>query len=173
MKGAAFILVFLVMSISGDAQSISSSIQNLHPQFKYKNQPISPEALLPFLPGMEGDDTIRPWVISLKDSVYTMKVDTGAIGWYSCAYDCGSFDPCYIGYKIIQEIKDERLVLWVYWNGGGTLTFPYIFILSLRDDKIIRVGNFLAEPTWKNPNQTIEIKGNKIINGEIHYTIPN
>ena len=172
----ASLLIFSSIKNKAFSQETEFKVKRSGSSFTYNGKRITPEALLPFIPGMESDDTIRPWIINLKDSIFKreVKLDTNNLntGWASCEIDYDSFQPGYIAYKVIGRTKQGDFVLLVYQNGGGTLTFPYVYIVKLEGDKIIRTGNFSAEPLYQYPDEPIEIRGNEIINGKIHYTIP-
>jgi hypothetical protein len=89
--------------------------------FFYHSKPITPEAILPFLPGMDAGDTVRPAFINLKDSVYRREVvtDTTRKGWFRCNIDYRANETGFIDYKIIGHTRDNKFVLLVYWNGGN------------------------------------------------------
>lgn len=172
---SAFLLIGLILSAHSYSQGAQFIVKKSNATFTYNNKLIRPETILPFLPDMESDDTIRPWVVNLKDSSNKREAKLDTISNTSAfAYiDYGGFQQGYISYKVVAKTNDNKFIVLVYWNGGGTLTFPFVFVFRVTDEKLYRLGNFLAEPLYINPDETIEVKGNEIINGEIHYTIPN
>ena len=156
-----YFAVFILMVGVSSAFSQTSS-------FSYKGKPISPEALKPFLPGMESGDTIRPQSVNLNDFKREVVVDTfkGEI-FYRCYLE---YDDV-IFYSLFQKISGDRFIVKVY-SRGGTLTIPYVFVLKVLGDKLVKVGWFTAEPLYKNPQTTLSIKDNVITNGSIRYKIP-
>jgi hypothetical protein len=155
-----FVVFVLVVGVSSAFSQTSS--------FSYKGKPISPEALKPFLPGMESGDTIRPQSVNLGDFKREVVVDTfkGEI-FYRCYVEYGEI----ISYKVFQKISGDRFVVRAY-STGGTLTMPYVFIFKIVGDELVKVGWFIAEPLYKNPQTTLRIKGGVITNGSIRYKIP-
>lgn len=137
--------------------------------FTYSGLPISPLALLPFLPGMDAGDTIRPWVIKLQGRIDSNDIDTSG-GYYRTWIQQDGYEEM-IAYKIVGKTDDNKFVLDVRYNEGGTLTFPYIFVFKLVGDELIKVVLFDAVPAYLQP-ATITLKGNKILTGKFVYTIP-
>lgn len=137
--------------------------------FSYKGKPVSPEALKPFLPGMESGDTIRPQSVNLGDFKREVVIDTfKGETIYRCYLEYGEI----ISYKAFQKISGDRFIVKVYYSTGGTLTIPFVFVLKVVEDKLVKVGWFTAEPLYKNPQTTLSIKDNVITNGSIRYKIP-
>lgn len=124
--------------------------------FTYNGLPVSPLALYPFLPGMEVGDTIRPMVIKLQGKLDSVDIDTFD-GYLITRIEQDGYQES-IAYKIVGKTDDNKFVLDVRYNGGGTITFPYIFVFKIVADELVKVALFDAVPAYLQP-ANITLKG--------------
>jgi len=162
--GNAPVLILLLIATGLFAQS--------DVPLNYRNKPLTPEALKPFFPDME--DSSGKQVVDLN-APFTRPVvqDTGlwlhsrSEKWYSVNLADGDFSG-FVKYLVLAKVKDKYIVL-AYLNWGGTFTQGLVFFLTLKDDKLYKVGGF------ETPNVRdfdITIKGDEVIYRSRHYRVP-
>lgn len=153
------------------AQNMEFTVKKPLAGFVYNGKPVSPEALIPFLPDLERGDTVLLGRVNLKEleSKSRLMIDTiGSQIRYRSYYNGGS-----IAYQIAASISKNRYVLKVYESGGGSFTMPYVFIVKVEGNDLVKIGYFVPEPQYLDPSFTIEVNDNEIIDGTIRYKIPD
>lgn len=185
MKTQPLILFFLLEVIFAYGQIDTAQIFTVRrptpaavATFTYNGKPISPEALYPFLPlDFERGDTLPVVWVNLKDSVYKWPVETSRGNIFrvymktrevmeGTAYEVQDI----VTYTIVGKTSDNKFVLDVSHNTGGSFTMPYIFVFKVVGNKLLKVAMFDAEPQYLNP--TIILKDDVIYTGDKVYPIP-
>lgn len=184
----ALITLFIAVSINGYSQAnateqvfnVKKTSAPASATFTYKGKPVSPEALLPFLLiDWEQGGILPITAINLKDSTYKWPVDSLSptrfrvhIVHENILAGTTYAVEEYISYEIIGKTDDNKFVLDVRENGGGSLTYPYLFVFKIVGDELIKVAMFDAEAAYLQPVKVF-LQGNKILSGSNVYTIPD
>lgn len=165
-------------------------------EFEYSGKPISPLALINMFPDMDmstGKDTIdigkypfgkavqhdsiyhSIWKMPYqqKRSYYMEFMFNKNINDYSANSANNESQNTLISYIVLGNTRGGKFIVLAYLKADTLNYDPYIFILDIQGDKLIRLGGFGQDLTSDSFYDTpVLIKGDTIINGTIKYPIP-